>query len=77
MYISEVLYEIYYWSKREQIMLLPDCIDDLIGHDNPVRVIDAFIDSLDIDELGFQRSTPNITGRPSYDPIKTLCIRIF
>jgi len=54
-------------QEREQIMLLPDCIDDLIEQDNPVRVIDAFIDSLDIDELGFQRSTPNITGRPSYN----------
>ena len=46
---------------RGQVTLLPDCIDDLIGQDNPVRVIDAFIDSLDMDEAGFQRATPNST----------------
>ena len=52
-------------QEREQIMLLPDCIDDLIGQNNPVRVIDAFIDSLNIDELDFKRSVPNVTGRPT------------
>lgn len=39
------------------LMLLPDCIDDLIGQDNPVRVIDAFIDSLDIDKIRFPKSS--------------------
>jgi len=64
-------------QEREQIMLLPDCIDDLIGQDNPVRVIDAFIDSLNIDELGFQRSIPNITGRPSYNPRDLLKLYVY
>jgi transposase len=64
-------------QEREQIMLLPDCIDDLIRQDNPVRVIDAFIDSLDINELGFQRPTPNITGRPSYDPRDLLKLYVY
>lgn len=62
---------------REQILLLPDCVDDLIGQDNPVRVIDAFIDSLNIDELGFQRSTPNTTGRPSYNPRDLLKLYVY
>jgi transposase/predicted ester cyclase len=53
---------------RGQITLLPDCIEDLIGSDNPVRVIDAFVDSLDMKELGFLRPEPSHTGRPGYDP---------
>lgn len=64
-------------QNREQIILLPDCIDDLIGQDNPVRVIDAFIDSMDVDELGFQRSVPNSTGRPSYDPRDLLKLYVY
>lgn len=62
---------------RGQIIMLPDCIDDLIGQDNPVRVIDAFIDGLDMEEAGFQRSTPNITGRPSYDPRDLLKLYVY
>lgn len=65
------------YQNREQIILLPDCIDDLIGQDNPVRVIDAFIDSIDMNELGFQRSVPNSTGRPSYDPRDLLKLYVY
>jgi transposase len=64
-------------SSREQITLLPDCIDDLVGQNNPVRVIDAFIDNLDLDEAGFQRATPNITGRPPYDPRDLLKLYVY
>ena len=64
-------------QNREQITILPDCIDDLIGQDNPVRVIDAFIDGLDLDEAGFQRAVPNITGRPSYDPRDLLKLYVY
>ena len=53
---------------RGQMTLLPDCIDDLVSPENPVRVIDAFVDGLDMEQLGFQRAVPNETGRPSYDP---------
>ncbi|MPN05823.1 hypothetical protein SDC9_153077 [bioreactor metagenome] len=53
---------------REQITLLPDCVEDYIGEDNPVRVIDAFVNSLDMEALGFHRSQPEETGRPPYDP---------
>ena len=64
-------------QNRGQITLLPDCIEDLIGQDNPVRVIDVFISNLDIDEAGFQRSTPNITGRPSYNPRDLLKLYVY
>jgi transposase len=53
---------------RGQITFLPDCIEDLIRQDSPVRVIDAFVDSLDMEEAGFQKSVLCWTGRPPYDP---------
>jgi transposase len=62
---------------RGQITLLPDCIEDFIGQDNPVRVIDAFIDGLNIAEAGFQRATPSITGRPSYHPKDLLKLYVY
>jgi transposase len=52
-------------ESRYQKTFLPDCIEDYVGEDNPVRVIDAFVDQLDMEELGFKRSRPNDTGRPS------------
>lgn len=62
---------------REQVTFLPDCIDDLIGQDNPVRVIDAFIDSLDMKGMGFKRPIPNITGRPPYDSRDLLKLYVY
>lgn len=62
---------------RDQITFLPECIDDLIGQDNPVRVIDCFVENLDMAELGFQRSIPNSTGRPGYDPRDLLKLYIY
>lgn len=49
----------------------------MIGPDNPVRVIDAFIDSLDMKKTGFQRPQPNITGRPCYDPRDLLKLYVY
>jgi hypothetical protein len=49
---------------REQTILFPDVVDDFITEDNPVRFIDAFVDRLNLDELGFQKSLPALTGRP-------------
>lgn len=40
---------------RDQVALLPECLDDFIGEDNPVRVVDAFVDELDLRALGFNR----------------------
>jgi len=64
-------------QSRGQITLLPDSIEELIGLDNPVRVIDAFIDNLNLNEIGFQRLTPNITGRPSYNPRDLLKLYVY
>ncbi len=55
-------------ADRAQATLFPDCLEDWIEEDNPVRVIDAFVDGLDLAELGFERVTPKVTGRPSYHP---------
>ena len=62
---------------RGQKTMLPDCIDDLIGQDNPIRVIDAFVDALDFKATGFKRPKPNDTGRPSYDPRDLLKLYIY
>jgi transposase len=62
---------------REQMTLLPDCIEDYIGEDNPVRVIDAFVDGLDLKNLGIRRAVPNETGRPPYDPRDLLKLYVY
>lgn len=48
---------------HRQITLLPDCIEDYIGKDNPIRIIDPFVESLDIETAGFSRTIPKDTGR--------------
>jgi transposase len=62
---------------RKQVALLPECVDDYIGQDNPVRVIDVFVDELDLTELGFNGATPAVTGRPSYHPGVMLKVYIY
>ena len=64
-------------ASREQIMLLPDSIDEYVGDDNPVRVIDAFVDSLDLVSLNFTKSIPADTGCPAYDPSDLLKLYIY
>src|SRR5215472_1732182 len=54
---------------RSQLILLPDCLDDYVGEDNPIRIVDAFIDELDLAVLGFAGVVPEMTGRPSYHPV--------
>ena len=54
-------------ADRNQVMLLPDTLEDYVGGDNEVRAIDAFIDSLDISSMGF-KAAPAKEGRPGYDP---------
>jgi hypothetical protein len=53
-------------SDRKQVTLLPECLDDYLGEDNPVRVVEAFVEELDLEALGFEGMTPAVTGRPSY-----------
>ncbi|HJW56388.1 MAG TPA: IS5/IS1182 family transposase, partial [Burkholderiaceae bacterium] len=53
---------------RTQSTLLPERLDDYISEENPVRVVDAFVEELDLATLGFDGVTPARTGRPSYHP---------
>jgi transposase len=62
---------------RGQSTLLPECLDDFIEENNPVRVIDAFVDALDLSELGFDGVIPEATGRPSYHPSLLLKLYIY
>src|SRR5664279_4685812 len=64
-------------SDREQSTLFPECVADWIGEDNPVRVIDVFVDELDLAELGFGGVDPETTGRPSYHPSVLLKLYIY
>lgn len=64
-------------AERGQSTLLPECLDDWIGEDNPVRVIDAFVDALDLAELGFDGIEPAATGRPSYHPSVLLKLYVY
>jgi transposase len=62
---------------RSQLILLPECLDDYVGEENPVRVVDAFIDELDLAVLGFAGVIPEATGRPSYHPVTLLKIYLY
>lgn len=61
----------------EQTWLLPYSIDELVGENNPVRVIRAYVDSLPMEALGFVRAVPAETGRPAYDPRALLKLYIY
>ncbi len=62
---------------RSQATLLPECLDDFVGEDNAVRVVDVFVDGLDLRGLGFERVDPKSTGRPSYHPSVLLRLYIY
>ncbi len=62
---------------RGRATLFPERFDDYIDEDNPVRVVDVFVDALDLKELGFHRVTPEATGRPGYHPSTLLKIYIY
>ena len=51
---------------RGQSTLFPECLEEWINEDNPVRVVDVFVDELDLAQLGFVGVDPKATGRPSY-----------
>jgi transposase len=55
-------------ADRSESTLLPECLDDWISAENPVRVIDAFVDTLDLADLGFDGVEPAATGRPAFHP---------
>jgi len=62
---------------RSQSTLFPERLDDYIAEDNPVQVIDAFVDNLVLGDLGFERVVPQATGRPGYHPSTLLKIYIY
>lgn len=62
---------------RSQSTLLPESLDDYVTEDNPVRVVDVFVDHLDLATLGFDRVTAQATGRPGYHPATLLKIYIY
>ena len=64
-------------ADRQQVTLLPECLDDFIAEDNTVRIVDAFIGELDLAALGFDSATPAATGRPSYHPSVLLKLYLY
>jgi transposase len=64
-------------DNREQHILFPGTIDEFVSSDNPVRVIAAFVDSLDYETMGFRRATPAATGRRPYAPRDLLALYIY
>ncbi len=64
-------------TDRGQSTLFPECLEDWIDENNPVQVIDVFVDELDLSELGFDGVAPEATGRPSYHPSVLLKLYIY
>ena len=64
-------------ADRSQLSLLPGSLDDWICSDNPVRVIDAFVDGLDLKKLDFETVDPLDIGRPGYHPSVHLKLSIY
>jgi transposase len=64
-------------TDRHQSTLFPECLEDWICEDNPVRVIDVFVDELDLADLRFNGIDPEVTGRPSYHPSVLLKLYIY
>jgi transposase len=64
-------------ADRGQSTLLPECLDDWVDDSNPVRVVDAFVDALNLEKLGFDGIIPEGTGRPSYHPSTLLKLYIY
>jgi transposase len=64
-------------EERRQGVLLPEFLDDYVTEDNPVRVVEAFIDELELGALGFEGVQPASTGRPAYHPSTLLKIYLY
>ena len=64
-------------APREQITFLPERLEDYIDENKPIRAVEAFVDALSLDELGFKGMTPKATGRPSYHPSTMLKFSIY
>ena len=64
-------------ADRQQTTLLPECLDDWVDENNPVRAVDVFVDKLDLRGLGFEGVVPAATGRPAYHPSPMLKLYIY
>src|SRR5580692_6818996 len=64
-------------EERTQETFLPSCLEDYVTEENPVRVIDVFVEQLDLDGLGFAGMQPEATGRPAYHPASLLKIYLY
>ena len=64
-------------EERTQITLMPECLEDYIAEDNPVRVVEVFVNELDLGALGFVGVDPATTGRPAYHPAVLLKLYIY
>ena len=64
-------------ADRTQVSLLPECVEDYVAEDNPVRVIEAFVEQLDLRQMGFEGVKPEATGRSAYHPAVLLKIYIY
>jgi transposase len=62
---------------RRQATLLPECLEDWVDENNPVRAVDVFVDALDLGALGFGGVQPQPTGRPGYHPAVLLKLYIY
>ncbi len=62
---------------RSQTALLPPSLDDYVAEDNPVRVVEAFVEQLDLRQLGFEGAAPAATGRPGYHPAVLLKLYVY
>ena len=64
-------------ENRSQSTLFPESLDDYIAEDNAIRVVDAFVNKLNFQDLGFTRAQPSATGRPGYQPATLLKIYVY
>ena len=62
---------------RNQLILFPESLDEYINEENPVRVLDAFVNSLELSDLGITKSSPSETGRPPYSPYDMLKLYVY
>lgn len=62
---------------RQQVTLMPECLDDFIAEDNTIRIVDAFVNELDLAALEFRGMQPASTGRPSYHPSVLLKLYLY
>lgn len=64
-------------AKRNEALLFPEYLDDYVESDCPVHLFDAFVDSLNLEQLGFAKAIPETMGRPSYDPRDLLKVLLY